>query len=180
MEHETFQIPVEGAAVESVSAILQRGDGAGEPTAVLLAHGAGAPMDCEFMEDLARGLVLQGFDVLRFSYPYMERAKREGRRFPPDRQPKLESAHRAALELIRAKLPSKEIVLAGKSMGAAAGSIGGRGGVHNRAFPVPWTSLYRLSTSSCLNVSAACPGHLTTRLSMLVVSPRPKWTHLLD
>ena len=129
MSRESFPIPVDGLGVDSLSAILQRAEGDGEPFAVLLAHGAGAPMDCEFMEDMACGLVEEGFDVLRFSYAYMERAKREGRRFPPDRQPKLEAAHHAALACLRQRIPSKPAVMAGKSMGGRISSLLSAAGV---------------------------------------------------
>lgn len=121
--HESLRIPVDGVSVDAVSALLGRAEGKeGNAPAVLLAHGAGAPMDSEFMEAMASGLVQAGHDVLRFSYPYTERARRESRRFPPDRMPKLEIAHRAALAHLREWCPGKSIVMAGKSMGGRVAS----------------------------------------------------------
>ncbi|MFT7484572.1 MAG: putative alpha/beta-hydrolase family hydrolase [Candidatus Paceibacteria bacterium] len=131
MRTESITIPVDGAAVESVQGIFQV-PARGTPCkqALLLAHGAGASMQADFMEAMAKGLVLRGHPVLRFRYAYMERAAREGRRFPPDRVPLLEMVHRAALETLRRKTSDERVVLAGKSMGgrisshlAAAGEV---------------------------------------------------------
>ena len=47
-------------------------DGAEDaPATVLLAHGAGAPMDSPFMAAMAAGLAEQGWRLLRFEFPYM-------------------------------------------------------------------------------------------------------------
>jgi predicted alpha/beta-hydrolase family hydrolase len=120
---EHFSIPVEGLAVDSVAAIFEPGEGAREDVALLLAHGAGAPMDSEFMAEVAAGIAERGVPVLRFRYAYMERAAREGRRLPPDRRPALEVAHLAALEELRQRLPDARIVLGGKSMGGRMSSL---------------------------------------------------------
>lgn len=123
MNQECLDIPIQGASVGSLSAIFNREPSTPpEAPAVLLAHGAGAPMDSEFVEKMAVGLAGSGHPVLRFTYPYMERARREQRRFPPDRAPQLEAAHRTALEFIRELLPEAPIILAGKSMGARMAS----------------------------------------------------------
>ena len=39
------------------------------PATVLLAHGAGAPMDSPFMAAMASGLADQGWRVVRFEFP---------------------------------------------------------------------------------------------------------------
>ena len=57
---------------------------------ILLAHGAGAPMDSQFMEDVAKGLAAGGMRVVRFEFAYMARARNGGRRGAPDRMPVLE------------------------------------------------------------------------------------------
>jgi predicted alpha/beta-hydrolase family hydrolase len=61
-------------------------------------------------------------EVVRFDYPYMERAKRarpgERARRAPDRLPVLLEAHRQALAAARAAAGRTPVVLAGKSMGA--------------------------------------------------------------
>ena len=42
------------------------------PLTLVLAHGAGAPMDSPFMESLARELAGRGVRVARFELPYTE------------------------------------------------------------------------------------------------------------
>ncbi|NVL47911.1 esterase, partial [Pseudomonas syringae pv. actinidiae] len=39
-----------------------------QPATLLLAHGAGAPMDSEFMNSMAMHLAAQGIGVLRFEF----------------------------------------------------------------------------------------------------------------
>jgi len=125
MQSERLSIPFDGGGVDSLSAIWERPTAGTEAreSAILFAHGAGAPMEADFMSAVARGLVARGFPVLRFQYPYFERALAEGRRRPPDRQPVLEAAHVAACgELVR-RAGSARILLAGKSLGARISSI---------------------------------------------------------
>ena len=86
-------------------------------SAILLAHGAGFAMDSPWMESMALGLVARGFPVLRFNYPYKERARRAGREVPPDRQSVLEEAHAAALAALAERAGGRRLLLAGKSMG---------------------------------------------------------------
>ena len=45
------------------------------PAAVLLAHGAGAPMDSPFMAAIAMGLADKGWRMVRFEFPYMARMR---------------------------------------------------------------------------------------------------------
>lgn len=95
-------------------------DGPVDGPPLLLAHGAGAPMDSDFLESIARGLGEQGVRVVRFEFPYMRRRRAEGRRFPPDRQPVLLEAFREAL----ASFPGPEgVVIGGKSMGGRMASL---------------------------------------------------------
>ena len=62
-----------------------------KPVATLvLAHGAGAGADSEFMADIARELASQAINVVRFNFPYMMTIKETGKKRPPDRMPKLE------------------------------------------------------------------------------------------
>lgn len=86
-------------------------------SAILLAHGAGLPMDAPWMQAVASGLVARGFPVLRFNYPYKERARRSGKELPPDRTAVLEEAHAAALAALAERAGSRRLLLAGKSMG---------------------------------------------------------------
>lgn len=86
--------------------------------AILLAHGAGADMQSDFMEAYAEGLGERGHAVLRFNFPYKEAGKKL-----PDRPPVLERALRAAAAHLRAERPGARVVLGGKSMGGRYASL---------------------------------------------------------
>ena len=47
---------------------------------LILAHGAGAPMDSPFMERIAELLAAQGIAVARFEFPYMAQRREDGRK----------------------------------------------------------------------------------------------------
>ena len=58
-------------------------------TTIAFAHGAGAPMDSDFMQVFAERLGDTGSRVVRFEFPYMvERRETRGKK-PPDRLPQL-------------------------------------------------------------------------------------------
>jgi predicted alpha/beta-hydrolase family hydrolase len=88
-------------------------DGAANGRVFLFAHGAGAPMDSPFMNNVARGLADRGVEVVRFEFPYM-RARRRGERRPPDREATLLATWREAIESHRDERP---LFIGGKSMG---------------------------------------------------------------
>ncbi len=48
------------------------------PATLVLAHGAGAPMDSAFMNTLAAGVAASGARVVRFEFPYMEARRKQG------------------------------------------------------------------------------------------------------
>ncbi len=88
---------------------------------VLLSHGAGAGMDTPAMDTIALGLADNGYRVVRFEFPYMQRIRAEGTRRPPDRQPVL-TAH--LREEIRAcGVETSRLILAGRSMGGRMSSL---------------------------------------------------------
>jgi len=122
--NEALRIPVDEALarVDSVSAVLDAPEEDSGRPALLLAHGAGAALDSEFMSTIGPGLARCGLPTLRFNYGYSERMTREGKRRPPDPRARLEHVHAAALELLRARFPARPIVLAGKSMGGRIAS----------------------------------------------------------
>lgn len=96
---------------------------AGPPLAtLLLAHGAGAGMDSPFMEQLAEALARRDLRTLRFDFPYMARARAEGRRRPPNPAPVLLEHWRAIIATWRAA-ESGPLWLAGKSMGGRMASL---------------------------------------------------------
>ena len=84
-----------------------------------LAHGAGAPMDTPFMTAFAKGLAADGIRVARFEFPFMAARRADGRRRPPDRQPKLVEAWQAAI----GALGPRGLVIGGKSLGGRIASL---------------------------------------------------------
>lgn len=50
------------------------------PATVLLAHGAGAGMESPFMQHMAEGLAQQGWQVIRFEFPYVAQQRISGRK----------------------------------------------------------------------------------------------------
>jgi len=93
------------------------------PATVLLAHGAGAPMDSPFMAAIANGLAESGLRVVRFEFPYMARMRETGRRQGPDRMPVLQEAFRQQVRLERTEQPGRPVFIGGKSMGGRVASL---------------------------------------------------------
>ena len=75
------------------------------PATVLLAHGAGAPMDSPFMAAMASGLADQSWRVVRFEFAYMARQRLSGRKAAPDRLPKLQEVFRQQVALEASLVP---------------------------------------------------------------------------
>jgi predicted alpha/beta-hydrolase family hydrolase len=93
---------------------------AGAHTTLVLAHGAGAPMDSPWMSAVAAGLAARGVRVARFEFPYMRRRREEGRRGAPDREPVLRDAWRAAVVELGG---GERVVIGGKSLGGRIASL---------------------------------------------------------
>jgi uncharacterized protein len=93
------------------------------PITLVLAHGAGAPMDSPFMNAVAAGIAKNGFRVLRFEFPYMRSRRDEGRKKPPDRGPVLEAAWRDAIREAAGKKGPASVAIGGKSMGGRIASM---------------------------------------------------------
>lgn len=87
--------------------------------ALVLAHGAGASMDTDFMNAFAQGLAGQGVRVVRFEFPYMVRRRQTNKRRPPDREPVLRDTWFQVLDM----LDAKKMVVGGKSMGGRIASL---------------------------------------------------------
>lgn len=88
-------------------------------TALVLAHGAGTPMDHPFMETVAAGLAQSGIRIVRFEFPYMRRRRTEGVRPGPDRPQVLEESWREVVAAVRAEA----LFIGGKSMGGRIASM---------------------------------------------------------
>ncbi|SDG47386.1 alpha/beta fold hydrolase [Roseospirillum parvum] len=95
-------------------------DGPADGATLVLAHGAGAPMDSPFMDSFAHGLAERGLRVVRFEFPYMARRRTENRKFPPDRQPRLLAHWRAVIDHLGGPAP---LVIGGKSMGGRMATL---------------------------------------------------------
>ena len=87
---------------------------------VLLAHGAGAPMDSPAMSAAARALAETGLRVARFEFAYMAARREGGPAKPPPRAETLVPAYRAVVAALDARGP---LVIGGKSMGGRIASM---------------------------------------------------------
>jgi predicted alpha/beta-hydrolase family hydrolase len=86
---------------------------------LILAHGAGAAMDSEFMNFVAKEIAGTGVRVLRFEFPYMAQRRTTGKSKPPDREPVLLETWRTAVAECGATKP----FIGGKSMGGRMASM---------------------------------------------------------
>lgn len=98
------------------------GKRAGEAVTLILAHGAGAPMDSGFMNDMAARLAGHGVNVLRFEFPYMAQRRADGGKRPPNPAPKLLEAWREVYAEVRPHVAGK-LAIGGKSMGGRMASL---------------------------------------------------------
>jgi predicted alpha/beta-hydrolase family hydrolase len=89
------------------------------PVRLLLAHGAGAPMDAATMTAAARALAAAGLRVVRFEFGYMA-ARRTGGRRPPPRAETVMPEYLAAVAALGTGPP---LVIGGKSMGGRVASM---------------------------------------------------------
>jgi predicted alpha/beta-hydrolase family hydrolase len=97
---------------------------------VVLAHGAGAPMNTLFLNEVARGLAAGGFRVARFEFPYMRARRQTGKKGgAPDREPILRNSWKEVVDELGG---GRRLVIGGKSMGGriasmVADEVGARG-----------------------------------------------------
>ncbi len=87
----------------------------------IMAHGAGAPMDSEWMNQMTQSLVDREIQVVRFEFPYMQERRASGSKRPPNTQRVLlETWHE-----VYAKVATKNesIYIGGKSMGGRMASL---------------------------------------------------------
>jgi predicted alpha/beta-hydrolase family hydrolase len=87
---------------------------------ILLAHGAGAPMDSASMTATAKALAESGFRVARFEFAYMAARRTSAGRKPPPRADTLKPEYVAA---IRELSKPQRLVIGGKSMGGRVASM---------------------------------------------------------
>ena len=89
---------------------------------LILAHGAGAPMDSDWMNDMAARLAAQGVSVLRFEFPYMAQRRIDGGKRPPNPAPKLLDCWREVYAVVRRHVAGR-LAIGGKSMGGRMASL---------------------------------------------------------
>ncbi|MAT52127.1 MAG: alpha/beta hydrolase [Porticoccaceae bacterium] len=92
---------------------------------LILAHGAGAPMDSDYMNALADALQGNGIHVIRFEFPYMAERRNGGGKKPPNPQKRLLDCWREVFRQVSddvrpAGLP---LLIGGKSMGGRMASL---------------------------------------------------------
>jgi len=93
----------------------------GKPAAagsVMLAHGAGAPMDSPFMEAFGAGIAARGLNAARFEFPYMAERRATGKKRPPNPMKLLLETWRDAIATV-----GGPVVIGGKSMGGRVASM---------------------------------------------------------
>jgi uncharacterized protein len=93
----------------------------GPKARLILAHGAGAPMDSPFMDQMAVRLAERGIETLRFEFPYMAQRRAGGSKKPAPKAETLMPAFREAI----AAMPRDGVPLfiGGKSMGGRIASM---------------------------------------------------------
>jgi predicted alpha/beta-hydrolase family hydrolase len=88
---------------------------------LVLAHGAGGPMDSPFMETIAKGVAKAGgIRVARFEFPYMKRRRESGKGGAPDAGPALMQSWRETIEKLGR---GNGLVIGGKSLGGRIASM---------------------------------------------------------
>jgi predicted alpha/beta-hydrolase family hydrolase len=96
-------------------------NGAKHPLTFIMAHGAGAPMDSDWMNHFTTKLVKKGIRVVRFEFPYMVERRLNGTKRPPNKSSVLLETWREVL--IKEQKKSKTIFIGGKSMGGRMASL---------------------------------------------------------
>ena len=126
---QKLRLQLDGA--DAVSALLLRPPRA--RACFVLAHGAGAGMTHEFMEQLATGLCNRDIATLRYQFPYMEKASKR-----PDPPAVAHAAVRAAVAEAARCCPGLALIAGGKSFGgrmtSQAQAIAPLAGVRGLAF----------------------------------------------
>ncbi|WFR96642.1 alpha/beta family hydrolase [Rhizobium tumorigenes] len=94
--------------------------GADAPYTILLAHGAGGPMDSGSMSAASDALATAGFRVARFEFAYMAARRISGVRRPPPKAEMLMEEYRTAVTALGSH---GRLIIGGKSMGGRVASM---------------------------------------------------------
>jgi uncharacterized protein len=104
------QLTIDVGQTTVVSALLTK---PAQPSACFVfAHGAGAGMTHSYMEAVAAGLAMRNVAVLRYQFPYMEKASKR-----PDPPALAQATVRAAVETAAHAMPGVPLIAGGKSFG---------------------------------------------------------------
>jgi len=94
----------------------------GASSTLILAHGAGAPMDSPFMQCMAHDLAAHGVRVVRFEFAYMAQRRVDGRKRPPNPQAQLLQQWREVYAQVGQRVAGP-VAIGGKSMGGRMASL---------------------------------------------------------
>lgn len=89
---------------------------------LLLAHGAGAAMDSNFMNRFCKAAAKEGLAVARFEFAYMAARRSGGKKAPPPRADKLVPEYQRAVQDLLA-IAEGPILIGGKSMGGRVAAM---------------------------------------------------------
>lgn len=87
---------------------------------IILAHGAGAPMDSKWMDAMCEALSQEGLQVIRFEFAYMAARRTTDKRSPPPRAERLQDEYKCVVSQVGKR---NRIVIGGKSMGGRVASM---------------------------------------------------------
>jgi predicted alpha/beta-hydrolase family hydrolase len=126
MTHEATDYAIPSGLADIDVGICIDGDISRLPLLVL-AHGAGAPMDSEFMNRITELLLERGIAVARFEFPYMVERRLHGKKRPPNQQKVLLACWCSVVQRLRKlmlQLDSTQLLfIGGKSMGGRMASL---------------------------------------------------------
>ena len=90
---------------------------------IVLAHGAGAPMDSDWMNTVTNLFNQNGISVVRFEFPYMQKRRLTGKKSAPDRAPILLDTWRDVLCDDKIVNYQGDVFIGGKSMGGRMATL---------------------------------------------------------
>lgn len=93
-----------------------------DPVTLILAHGARAPMDSDWMNHMTARLAQRGVNVLRFEFAYMAQRRVDGGKRPPNPAAKLLEGWREVYAEVRRHVAGR-LAVGGKSMGGRMASL---------------------------------------------------------